>query len=236
MKKNQKGFSHVEVLLLTIIVGIIVAVGWYVWHSVSQANKNLSSADGTTNAAPSKKNSKQSTTNTVSGSPSKAATITPAAVPAAFVSSNPSYTTTTPTVVNNYITINEWKVKFKHNGVITIMYAHDANDKSSHAMFFSSTQIAGKNKACKAEFYPAGYIARFKSDEHVLDSKGSDTGKAAKDYVVGNSEQYKQVGDYYYFYRGPVGKCAELKEVEDLQNQTAGAVKAFLQSLEAVQA
>jgi hypothetical protein len=148
------------------------------------------------------------------------------------VSANPSYTTTTPTVVNNYITINEWKVKFKHNGTITIMYAHDSNDKSSHAIFFSSTQIAGKNKACKAEFYPAGYIARFKSDEHVLDAKGSDTGKAAKDYIAGSSEQFKQVGDYYYFYRGPVGKCAELKEVQDLQDQTADAVKAFLLSLE----
>jgi type II secretory pathway pseudopilin PulG len=233
MKKNQKGFSHVEVLLLAIIVGIIVAVGWYVWHSVSEANKNLSSADSTKNVAPVKKNSKQSTTNPVSGSPSKVTPITPAAVPAAIVSANPSYTTTTPTVVNNYITINEWKVKFKHNGTITIMYAHDANDKSSHAMFFSSGQLAGKNKACKAEFYPAGYIARFKSNEHVLDTKGSDTGKAAKDYAAANTEQFKQIGDYYYFYRGPVGKCAELKEVQDLQNQTADAVKAFLQSLEA---
>jgi type II secretory pathway pseudopilin PulG len=43
--KNQKGFSHVEVILLTVIVGIILVVGWYVWHSVSQANKNLSSAN-----------------------------------------------------------------------------------------------------------------------------------------------------------------------------------------------
>jgi hypothetical protein len=42
------------------------------------------------------------------------------------------------------------------------------------------------------------------------------------------------VGDYYYFYRGPVAKCSELKEIQDLQNQTTDAIKAFLQSLEAI--
>jgi uncharacterized protein (UPF0333 family) len=50
--KNQKGFSHVETLLLAVILVIIVTVGWYVWHSVSEANKSLSNADSTKNAAP----------------------------------------------------------------------------------------------------------------------------------------------------------------------------------------
>jgi type II secretory pathway pseudopilin PulG len=44
MKKNQKGFSHVETLLLLVIVGIIAGVGWYVWNANSQTNKNLDSA------------------------------------------------------------------------------------------------------------------------------------------------------------------------------------------------
>jgi hypothetical protein len=231
--KNQSGFSHVETLLLSVILIIIVAVGWYVWHSVSEANKNLSSADSTTNASPSKKKVSTSSPST-SKAPKNAKPITPASpVPSSIVSSTPSYVTTTPTVVNNYITINEWKVKFKYSGAITIMYAHDSNDKSSHALFFGSSQLAAKNKACKAEFYPAGYIVRFKGDEHALDAKGSDTGKSAKDYAAGNTEQFKQIGDYYYFYRGPAGKCAELKEIQDLQNQTSDDVKAFFQSLEA---
>jgi hypothetical protein len=77
-------------------------------------------------------------------------------------------------------------------------------------------------------------LVRFKSDEHVTDAKGSDSGKAAKDYVAANpNDSYKQIGDYYYFYRGPVAKCSQLKELQDLQDQTADTVKAFLQSLEA---
>jgi type II secretory pathway pseudopilin PulG len=231
--KNQKGFSHVEVILLSVIIGIILVVGWYVWHSVSQANKNLSSADTASNASPSKK--KASSSPSSSGAPKNAKTVSPASpIPASIVSANPVYETITPTVVNNFITVNDWKVKFKHNGTITIMYAHDSNDKSSHALFFSSSQLAGKNKACKAEFYPAGYIVRFKGDEHYLDEKGKDSAKTTNEFVNANSSvTYKKIGDYYYFYRGPAGKCAELKEIQDLQDQTSDAVKAFFLSLEA---
>jgi type II secretory pathway pseudopilin PulG len=236
MKKihNQKGFSHIETLLLTVILVIITGVGWYVWHSVSQANKNLNSAANTNNAAITKKKTTQTSTATP---PAKASPITTHTIPAAIVSATPNYQTTTPTVTNNYITINEWNVRFKHSGTITIMYAHDANDKSAHAAFFTSSQLAAKNNACKAEVYPAGYIIRFKSDEHVVDAKGNDSAKVPKDYIAANaSDQYKQIGDYYYFYRGPVAKCSQLKELQDLQNQTADAVKAFLLSLEAVPA
>jgi cytoskeletal protein RodZ len=235
--RNQAGFAHLEKLLLGVIVLIIVGVGWYVWHSVSQANKNLNSAANTNNAVGSKKKTTQTSTNPISKSPSKATTINPSSIPASIVSNNPAYVTETPTAVNNFITINEWNVKFKQNGTITIMYAHDVNDKSAHAAFFTSSQLLAKNKACKVEIYPAGYIVRFKSDENVADAKGSDSGKAAKDYVAANpNDSYKQIGDYYYFYRGPVAKCSQLKELQDLQDQTAAAVQAFLQSLEVVAA
>jgi len=223
-----------EKLLLGVIVLIIAFVGWYVWHSVSQANKNLNSAANTNIASAGKKKPTQSGSNSINNPPSKASTITPPSVPAAIVSASPTYVTTTPSVVNNFVTINEWNVKFKHNGTITIMYAHDSNDKSSHAIFFTSSQLLAKNKACKAEIYPAGYLVRFKSDEHVIDAKGNDSKKTPKDYVVANpNDTYRQIGDYYYFYRGPVAKCSDLKELQDLQDQTAADVKAFLTSLEA---
>jgi type II secretory pathway pseudopilin PulG len=236
MKKNQKGFSHVEILLLIVIVGIIGFVGWYVLRSVNQADKNLNSANGPKSIAASKKNVLKQGASSPISSNTKATAPTPVSpVPAAIVSPAPAYVTTTPAVVNNYVTIPEWSVKFKHNGTITIMYAHDANDKGAHAVFFSSSQLIAKNKACKAEIYPAGYIVRFKSDEHVADAKGNDSGKAAKDYVAANpKDSFKKIGDYYYFYRGPAGKCAELKEIQDLQDQSAQAVKAFFDSLEAV--
>jgi hypothetical protein len=232
--RNEDGFAHLEKLLLGVIVIIIAGVGWYVWHSVSQADKNLNSAGNSSIAKSTKKKTAQTGASPISSPPTKASAITPPSIPTAIVSATPSYQTTTPTVVNNYITINEWNVKFKHNGTITIMYAHDSNDKSAHAAFFTSSQLVAKNKACKAEIYPAGYLVRFKSDEHVTDAKGSDSGKAAKDYVAANpNDSYKQIGDYYYFYRGPVAKCSQLKELQALQDQTADAVKAFLQSLEA---
>jgi hypothetical protein len=235
MKKNQKGFSHVEILLLIVIVGIIGFVSWYVWHSVGQADKNLNSANGPNSVATSKKNvTKQGTSNSISSSTKTTAPTPVSPIPATIVSPVPTYVTTTPAVVNSYVTIGEWKVKFKHNGTFTIMYAHDSKDKNSRAVFFGSSQLASKNKACKAEFYPAGYIARYSGAEHVYDNDGKDTGKPAAEYAKGlSSVEYKQVGDYYYFYHGPKGKCAELKEIQDLQDQTAAAVEAFLQSLEA---
>jgi Tfp pilus assembly protein FimT len=233
-KKDQSGFAHLEKLLLLVIVAIIAFVGWYVFHSVSQADKNLNSANGGINATASKKNStKQSGSSSVNGTAKTTSPTAASPVPATVVSEAPKYETTTPTVVNNYVTINEWNVKFKQNGTVTIMYAHDSNDKNHRSAFFSSSQLASKNNACKAVFYPAGYIVRFKANDHYLDSKGSDTGKTASEHAAMKSEDFKQVGDYYYFYRGPVAKCAELKEVQDLQDQTAEAVKAFLASLEA---
>jgi type II secretory pathway pseudopilin PulG len=236
--KNQKGFSHVEVLLLTIIVGIIAAVGWYVWHSVSQADKSLSSADSTTNAAPSKKNTSKQTSSSSVTSPATAKTVSPASpVPASIVSPAPTYVTTTPTVINNYITINDWNIKFKHSGSITIMYAHDSHDKNHRSIFFSSFQLLSKNKACKAEFYPGGYIVRYKGPEHVYGDDDKDSGKTAEQYsqdLAKSSVAFGHVGDYFYFYHGPKGKCADLKEIQDLQNQTVDAVKAFLLSLQAI--
>jgi predicted negative regulator of RcsB-dependent stress response len=48
MKKSTGlGFSAVEGLLITIIIGILGGVGWYVWHANSQINKNLNAADST---------------------------------------------------------------------------------------------------------------------------------------------------------------------------------------------
>jgi hypothetical protein len=39
MKKNQKGFSALEGLLIVVIVGMLGGVGWYVWHSQQQVDK-----------------------------------------------------------------------------------------------------------------------------------------------------------------------------------------------------
>jgi hypothetical protein len=43
--KNQKGFSAVEGLLVLVIIGLVVFIGWYVWHSKNATDKTLSSAN-----------------------------------------------------------------------------------------------------------------------------------------------------------------------------------------------
>jgi type II secretory pathway pseudopilin PulG len=42
MKKTQNGFSVIEGLLIVVIVSMLAAVGWYVWHSQKQVDKTYS--------------------------------------------------------------------------------------------------------------------------------------------------------------------------------------------------
>lgn len=44
MQKNQKGFSVVEGLLILVIVGLVAAVGWYVWSQKSKNSETTSQA------------------------------------------------------------------------------------------------------------------------------------------------------------------------------------------------
>src|SRR5581483_5820286 len=50
LKKNQSGFSAVEVILVVIIVGLVGFIGWYVWHNraMKVAPSTLSSATAST--------------------------------------------------------------------------------------------------------------------------------------------------------------------------------------------
>jgi hypothetical protein len=227
MKNQQKGFTVVEGLLLTVILGIIIAVAWYVFH-VNVASDNIGDLG--------KIEKKDTSGSATSGNQDY--TATPPSIPAKTVSAKPKYVTKTPVSKNDYITIEDWDVKFKKNGTITIMYAHDSNDNIHRSAFFSSTELTSKNKACKAVFYPAGYIVRYKGNEKFFDEKGNDTNMTAKEHFDTNSKSdkitMKQIGDYYYFYRGPAAKCSELKAIQNLQDQTAEAVKTFLMSLESI--
>lgn len=42
MKKNQKGFSAVEILFVLVIVSLIGGLGWYVWQNHESTNKSQS--------------------------------------------------------------------------------------------------------------------------------------------------------------------------------------------------
>jgi Tfp pilus assembly protein PilE len=49
MKNNQKGFGVIEGFLILVIVGLLVFVGWYVWNSKNNADKNLNAASTLSN-------------------------------------------------------------------------------------------------------------------------------------------------------------------------------------------
>ncbi len=51
MKKNQKGFSGVELFLGLVIVALIGGIGFYVMHANNDANSSLDSADVSSNTA-----------------------------------------------------------------------------------------------------------------------------------------------------------------------------------------
>jgi hypothetical protein len=53
-QSNQKGFSAVEGLLVTIIVILVVFVSYYVWHTQKETNKTLNAATSTAQASPPK--------------------------------------------------------------------------------------------------------------------------------------------------------------------------------------
>lgn len=56
MKKNEKGFSAVEVLLVLVVIGLLGGAGWYVWQS---KNKNDQSTTSTSQADSKRENNKE---------------------------------------------------------------------------------------------------------------------------------------------------------------------------------
>jgi type II secretory pathway pseudopilin PulG len=47
VKKNENGFSIVEVLLVFVVVALIGFIGWYVWQTKSNTDKNLTKSNTT---------------------------------------------------------------------------------------------------------------------------------------------------------------------------------------------
>lgn len=64
-KRDERGFSHIETVLVVAIVAVIGFVGWYVYHANQNTNKTLGAANSTSNGAGPNfnNNSKQSSAN-----------------------------------------------------------------------------------------------------------------------------------------------------------------------------
>jgi len=60
IKKDERGFSPVETVLVIVIVAIIGLVGWFVYHAKQNTDKSLNAANTTSNnAGPQFANSKK---------------------------------------------------------------------------------------------------------------------------------------------------------------------------------
>jgi hypothetical protein len=67
MNKTQKGFAHIETLLILVIVIMIAAIGWFVWHSRQQADKSYDAASNlSVSASASKKKATPASTSSTS--------------------------------------------------------------------------------------------------------------------------------------------------------------------------
>ncbi len=67
MKKNQKGFSAVELVLFAVIVSLIGFVGWYVYSSQKKTSDTLDNAANNSTVVNTKKNDSKVTSNVIKG-------------------------------------------------------------------------------------------------------------------------------------------------------------------------
>lgn len=246
MKRLQSGFTVIEVLLILIIVGLIGGTGWYVWHANNNANKNLDIAANTSQNIPTAKAIKTFDDCMSKGGSEILAEgdydVCQMPDGKKFTSTKKrtklTYVTTTPDLMNGYFVIKEWGVRAKYGSSLKLEYAHETHDIAHGTLLFSSAQLVAKGSACKPENFPAGYIARYKSSEHVYNEAGDDLGETASQYAVDytklSGQPMAHIGDYYYFYHGPQAPCAdpEVSSNKSTTQQTISAVQSVVTHLE----
>jgi uncharacterized protein HemX len=49
LKQDERGFGHLEAILVVVIVAVIGFVGWYVYHAKQNTDKSLDAANSTSN-------------------------------------------------------------------------------------------------------------------------------------------------------------------------------------------
>jgi hypothetical protein len=127
-----------------------------------------------------------------------------------------------------YIVIKEWNVRAKYTGALTLTYSYDAKNQKAN---FNSAQLKATDPSqCTDGVDSGGYIIRYAPSDHVYTSdEGADMGTADKYFTGGPTDNYKYLGNHYYFYIHPQAACSEKV---DLGYQTDDAVKALVQNLE----
>ncbi len=137
---------------------------------------------------------------------------------------------TVPNTSQKYFTIKEWGVRAPYSGNLTLEYTL----RSNYA-YFSSVELDSSDVNCQRTSN-GGFIIRYSaSDPYLLGDFGTNSGKTAAQYASTlQSSQYGHVGNYYFFGQSAQGLCGQSQASEDLQGQTAEAVKSIVTHLQAV--
>lgn len=143
MKLNQKGFTHVEIFLVLIVITLIAAAGWLVWDRQNMTPANLNTVGNDTR--PLDKNT------------DKAQEITIKEVPAA--ETNTSGITDKPTIKYAYINGVSFPVPNELTDLLTWALTSEGTNLSSQTLLNKEKELYGDNTLfCKAQDYPLGRV------------------------------------------------------------------------------
>lgn len=138
--------------------------------------------------------------------------------------------TTVPAV--KYVTISQWGVRAPYSGSLTMQYTIDPSNPNS--VLLTSAQLVASDIACNTDSAKF-MITRYHADDQVVGELAANGGTAAQVAANVAKTQYTYIGDYYYFGTGgPQANCGTSQASISAQQQTALAVDAILQQLEAV--
>jgi hypothetical protein len=127
-KLNQKGFTHIEVLLVAVIALMISSVGYYVWHAQKNANKSLDSA--------SKSNL------SISSWPKKKKTVTKDVAQKAATDSKSDYVYNPGSNSPNAVVIKEMGIEMHFDHADLVTYSYDATDATDPLTGMETTAAA----------------------------------------------------------------------------------------------
>jgi len=159
MRKNQSGFSIIEILIVVVILGLIGGAGWYAWHATNKSAHPVSSPK----------------TNTSKGTNQTPPVSSPANT------NQPVQTTYTPKPLVADFSISSWGVKFKvAQDLNKLTYEVTGSDTIGFA--YSGWESLDPN--CAASKGGAGFLRRY--DERSLSSEDSESIKERADTKLGN--------------------------------------------------
>lgn len=152
MKKlNQSGLGAIEIILIVVIIGILGAVGWFVYDRNQDKNSNNTTTTTTTTTPTS-----ESTSTTQQYTPSS--------------ESSETKLVTNPVTQPGYLVIKEWGVKIKMSAYDKVTYEYGPAATDDIGSYDSSVTVAIKSelltdKGCG----PGVALQRYKTIENKVD-------------------------------------------------------------------